>query len=226
MQAVIFTGIQASGKTTFYCDRFFETHIRISLDMLHTRNREQILLRACLEAKQPFVIDNTNVLAAERARYIVPAKKAGFRVTGYYFLTELRGAIWRNNRRLDKRSIPVKGLVGTLKRMQPPSIAEGYDEIYSVRLGSQNRFEVEPWLPASNESKMDFTDDCLSSGGFMEKTQLPVTCPICGRKNSFRVEELTEGATLVCPFCKVKLTLHGHMWEDIQRELQKTKEGP
>jgi predicted kinase len=148
MQALIFTGIQASGKTTFYRERFFETHIRISLDMLRTRHREQILLRACLEAKQPFVIDNTNVLAADRARYIVPAKRAGFRVIGYYFPTELRGAIWRNKRRLDKKAIPVKGLVGTLKRMQPPSLAEGYDEIYSVRLGSQNRFEVKAWLPA------------------------------------------------------------------------------
>ena len=57
----------------------------------------------------------------------------------------------------------------------------------------------------------------------MERAQLPITCPICGRKNNFRVEELTEGATFVCPFCKVKLTLQGHMWEDIQRELQRTK---
>ncbi len=152
MHAVIFTGIQASGKTTFYRERFFETHVRISLDMLHTRNREQILLRACLEAKQPLVIDNTNVLAAERAGYILAAKKAGFRVTGYYFLTELRGAIGRNNRRQDKKSIPIKGVIGTLKRMQPPALAEGYDEIYSVRLGSQNRFVVEPWMPASELS--------------------------------------------------------------------------
>jgi hypothetical protein len=59
----------------------------------------------------------------------------------------------------------------------------------------------------------------------MEKAQLPVTCPLCGRKNNFPVEELTEGAVLVCPFCKVKLTLHGHMWGDIQRELQRIKEG-
>jgi hypothetical protein len=152
MQAVIFTGIQASGKTTFYRERFFETHLRISLDMLHTRHREDLLLRACLEAGQPFVIDNTNVLAADRARYIVPAKRAGFRVTGYYFLTDLRGALWRNDRRQDKKAIPIKGVVGTLKRFQPPSLTEGYDEIYSVRIGSQSRFEVEPWLPAAEAS--------------------------------------------------------------------------
>ena len=55
----------------------------------------------------------------------------------------------------------------------------------------------------------------------MQKAELPVTCPLCGRKNNFRLEELTEGATIVCSFCKVKLTLHGHMWEDVQKELER-----
>jgi hypothetical protein len=40
MQAIIFTGIQATGKTSFYAQHFLKTHIRISLDMLHTRNVE------------------------------------------------------------------------------------------------------------------------------------------------------------------------------------------
>jgi len=34
-------------------------------------------------AKQAFVVDNTNVLPAQRARFIGPAKAAGFRVIGY-----------------------------------------------------------------------------------------------------------------------------------------------
>jgi len=34
--AVIFTGIQASGKSTFYKEQFSRTHIRINLDMLRT----------------------------------------------------------------------------------------------------------------------------------------------------------------------------------------------
>lgn len=39
MEAVIFVGVQASGKTMFYYERFFDTHIRLSLDMLKTRAR-------------------------------------------------------------------------------------------------------------------------------------------------------------------------------------------
>jgi len=58
----------------------------------------------------------------------------------------------------------------------------------------------------------------------MHKKHLPITCPLCGRKNEFPLEILIEGSTLLCPFCKLKLTLHGHMWEDIQREIAKLKE--
>src|SRR5690348_16523083 len=99
MEAVIFVGVQGSGKSTFYRERFFDTHVRINLDMLRTRHREQLLLAACLAAKQPFVIDNTNPLPADRARYIGAAREAGFRVIVYFFETSLQDAIRRNKQR-------------------------------------------------------------------------------------------------------------------------------
>ncbi len=40
MEAVMFSGIQATGKSTFFQQRFFNTHVRINLDMLKTRNRD------------------------------------------------------------------------------------------------------------------------------------------------------------------------------------------
>src|ERR1044071_4428585 len=85
MEAVLFIGIQGAGKSTFYLRRFADTHVRINKDMLKTRYREQVFLHASILAKQPFVGDNTNVLASERAKYIEPAKAAGFRIVGYYF---------------------------------------------------------------------------------------------------------------------------------------------
>lgn len=103
MEAVIFVGVQGSGKTTFYRERFADTHVRISLDMLRTRRREQLLLEACLQGKQPFVIDNTNPLAPDRAKYVEPARAAGFDVVAYYFETSLCDAIRRNNQRSGKR---------------------------------------------------------------------------------------------------------------------------
>jgi hypothetical protein len=53
---------------------------------------------------------------------------------------------------------------------------------------------------------------------------LQVTCPICGRKAEYSMEALIEGSTMTCPFCRVKLNLHGHMWKEIQEEMAKLKE--
>lgn len=44
MQAIIFIGIQAPGKSTFFQQRFSPSHLRLSLNRLKTRHREQLLL--------------------------------------------------------------------------------------------------------------------------------------------------------------------------------------
>ena len=98
MQAIIFVGIQASGKSTFYSQRFFQTHIRINLDMLKTRHREKRLLETCLEIAQSFVVDNTNPTPEDRKRYIEPSKKQGFDIIGYYFESKIADSIQRNQK--------------------------------------------------------------------------------------------------------------------------------
>ena len=143
MEAVLFIGIQGAGKSTFYRERFFDTHVRINLDMLKTRYREKVLLSACLLAKQPFVVDNTNARAAERARYIEPARENAFRVHAYFFEPDVRGSIARNARRTGKQAIPVKGVLGTYKRLEPPRREEGFDRIYRVRLTPEGGWIVE-----------------------------------------------------------------------------------
>ena len=142
MEAVIFTGIQASGKSTFFKQRFFDTHVRINLDMLRTRNREAILVRACLESKQRFVVDNTNPTRADRARYTGPAKAAGFRVVSYYFDTDMQGALARNAQRSGSARVPVFGIHGTRKKLEPPAADEGFDEMFVVNITPGGEFEV------------------------------------------------------------------------------------
>lgn len=144
MEAVIFIGIQGSGKSTFYQRRFSETHVRISLDMLHTRARERALLAACLASQQRFAIDNTNPKRADRAGYIAAAKAAGFRVIGYFFAPDLRGSLRRNASRNGRAVIPVPGVIGTLKRLEAPSWAEGFDELYSVGIDEDGHFVETP----------------------------------------------------------------------------------
>jgi hypothetical protein len=60
MEMVLFIGIQATGKSSFYRERFFRTHIRVNLDMLKTRHRENLLFKTCLEGKADLVVENTN----------------------------------------------------------------------------------------------------------------------------------------------------------------------
>jgi hypothetical protein len=44
---------------------------------------------------------------------------------------------------------------------------------------------------------------------------------VCGRKTDYPITEMVEGAIVTCPFCELKLTLHGHMWRDVQKEIEK-----
>jgi predicted kinase len=145
MEAIIFVGIQASGKSTFYRENFLNTHIRLNLDMLKTRHREQIFIQACIEGKQPFVVDNTNPTPAERSRYIVPAKANHFQIKAYYFDSPLEECKQRNNQRQGKENIPLIGLLGTHKKLIFPTWEEGFDAIYSVNLDINNSFQIEEW---------------------------------------------------------------------------------
>jgi predicted kinase len=142
MEAVMLVGVQGAGKSTFYRDRFFDTHVRINLDMLRTRKREQQLLTACLEAGQSFVVDNTNPQASDRAKYIEAARAKGFRVIAYFFDVPLRDAMHRNNQRKLRQKIPPAAVAGTHKKLEPPSKNEGFDQIFTVRVTEPAGFVV------------------------------------------------------------------------------------
>ena len=144
MEAVIFCGIQATGKTTFFKERFFNTHIRISLDQLNTRNKELRFIETCISTFHPFVIDNTNPSLEERAKYIAIAKANKFKVIGYYFQSKVSDALARNNQRTGKEKIPEIGIKGTFKRLSLPSIDEGFDELYYVT-AEDYKFTVKEW---------------------------------------------------------------------------------
>jgi predicted kinase len=142
MEVVIFIGIQGSGKSSFFRERFFDTHVRVNLDMLRTRRREELLVAACLEGGQSFVVDNTNPLPSDRARYVGPARAAGFRTVAYFFESSLREAMQRNNLRAGKQRVPAPAVAAAFKKLVRPSAEEGFDEIYTVTLTGDSGFVV------------------------------------------------------------------------------------
>jgi predicted kinase len=139
MEAVLFIGIPGSGKSTLYAQRFINTHVRINRDMLKTETRERILIEACLRAKQPFVIDNTNVTLDKRAGYIALAKKAKFRVVGHFFDCGVDEALKRNEQRAGKARVPNVAIFAMAKKLEPPTLDEGFDELFRVK----NDFTIE-----------------------------------------------------------------------------------
>ncbi|MFD2614893.1 AAA family ATPase [Paenibacillus gansuensis] len=142
MECVLFIGIPASGKSTFYKERFFHTHVRINLDLLRTRHRESIFLAAAFMGKQPFVVDNTNPTPEDRRRYIEQAAEQGFRVVGYYFIPDAEESLVRNAGRSGKARVPEIAVRSILKKLQEPQYGEGFHQLYRVT-SAEGQFFVE-----------------------------------------------------------------------------------
>lgn len=144
MEIIIFTGMQASGKTSFYKQNFFNTHVRVNLDMLKTRHREKVLVEALIESKTPFVVDNTNPSKADRNRYLSYVRGANVKIVSFFFDSSLDDCLRRNALRTGKERIPDVGLRSCAKKIEIPEFDEPFDEIYAVRLNDAKGFTVEP----------------------------------------------------------------------------------
>ncbi|WP_028551085.1 ATP-binding protein [Paenibacillus sp. UNC451MF] len=142
MECIIFIGIQASGKSTFFKERFFNSHMRLNMDMFRTRHRENIYLEASFQAKQPFVVDNTNPTVEDRSKYIALAKENKFRVVGYYFEPDFEKSINRNEVRKGKGKVPEVGIRSVMNKLQVPDYSEGFDALFRVRT-DDGMFHVE-----------------------------------------------------------------------------------
>jgi predicted kinase len=144
MEAVVFCGVQGSGKTTLYRERFLDTHVRVSMDLLRTRAREAAFVALCLDSSQRFVVDNTNPTPADRRRYVEPARAAGFRVIGYLVEVDPSLALARNAERTGRARVPVASVVGTGRRLLRPTPEEGFDELWHATARPDAGWRVEP----------------------------------------------------------------------------------
>ena len=136
-EALIFIGLQGSGKTTYFVNHFAATHSHVSRDIQKTAERVMASVRECLRSGRSFVVDDTNATRAARAPYIREAKAADFHVLCYFFDTPVRTAIGRNNHRKDKKPIPVPAILRTAKIIEPPVAEEGFDEIRVIMAANE-----------------------------------------------------------------------------------------
>ena len=143
-EAAILCGIQGSGKSTFYLARFFETHVRISQDLLRTRNRIRRILEVCVETRQPFVVDRVNATPEDRRPFVEPARAAGFTVVAYWLQTPPEVALERNAWRAGRARVPAKAILGSHRRLVVPRVDEGFDAVWRVRADGAGGFALAP----------------------------------------------------------------------------------
>ena len=138
LELILFTGLQGSGKSTFYRARFADTHVLVSKDLFpNARNRDrrqQRLIEEAFAAGRSVVVDNTNPAPEQRLPLVALGRVHGARVVCYAFESNPKDCYARNAAREGKARIPDVGFYATLRKLTIPSLDEGYDALYRVRV--------------------------------------------------------------------------------------------
>jgi len=133
-ECVILVGVPGAGKSSLYRQRFETTHRRIE---------DKRRLDAALAAGVSVVVDNTNPRRADRAPLIAAARAHGARVVGYFFEVSTRAAVARNAARTGKDRVPNVAIFTVARRLEPPTIDEGFDELYRVTIADDRSLRIE-----------------------------------------------------------------------------------
>jgi predicted kinase len=135
----VLVGLQASGKSTFYRQRFGDTHSLVSRDLFrnHRRpsERQRALLEAELRAGRPVVVDNTNPTVEDRAAILSVGRAFDVPAVCYFFVPDVRASLARNALREARERVPAVAIFATRKRLAPPALAEGFDRLFEVEAG-------------------------------------------------------------------------------------------
>lgn len=149
MELIIFVGLQASGKSTFYRTQFAATHDYVSKDLLRNKKRpallQQRLVEEALQAGRSVVIDNTNPSLEDRAPLIALGHQYAAQVIGYAFELDVKRSLAWNAQRTGVFRVPPVGIFATLKRLTVPTYVEGFDQLYTVCATTNEHFEVTPY---------------------------------------------------------------------------------
>jgi predicted kinase len=146
LECVIFVGLPGAGKSTLYRKRFAATHVHVSKDLwpnaARREARQQQMIDKAFARGSSVVVDNVNATRGERAPLISIARARGARVVGYYFEVPTRVAVARNAARTGRAKVPNVAIFTAAKRLEPPSLAEGFDQLFRVEIADDRALRI------------------------------------------------------------------------------------
>jgi predicted kinase len=146
---VVFVGLQASGKTTFYRRYLAASHAHVSKDHWPNASRKERrqtrLVGELLGAGRAVAVDNTNPGREERRPLVDLAKAHGAVAVAVYFESATESSLARNELRRGRARVPEVAIRSVARRLQPPAVHEGFDRCYRVRITGPDEFEVTGW---------------------------------------------------------------------------------
>ena len=133
LELLIFVGLQAAGKSTYYRNHLAATHVHVSKDLMtNVRDkdaRQQKLIGGALRAGRSVAVDNTNPTPLSRAPLIALGHSLGAQVVGVFFETIVKDAVARNRVREGKARVPDVAIYVAAKKLVVPTLEEGFDEV-------------------------------------------------------------------------------------------------
>jgi predicted kinase len=133
LELIVLVGLPGSGKSTYFRAHYAATHAHVSKDLLPNAqrrdDRQAREIETALAAGQSVVVDNTNPSADVRKPLVELGRRHGARIIAIYFEVDVRTAIMRNRQREGKARVPDVAIFATRKKLVPPSLEEGFDEV-------------------------------------------------------------------------------------------------
>ena len=145
MEAVVLCGVQGSGKTTLYRDRFLDTHVRVSLDVLRTP-RARGRAPADVPGGGAAVRGRQHEPDARRPRAATssPPGRPASRSIGYLVEVDAAEAFARNAARAGRAR--AAGRARDRAALQRPTPEEGFDELWHATAAPDGGWRIEPLL--------------------------------------------------------------------------------
>lgn len=142
---ILLVGIPASGKSTFREVNFPELKV-ISPDsfvgytkenpwtpksvMIAWKKSDELLMEYINNGESKIIFDATFVNPKRRKKYIKIAKENNIKISAIYINTPFEIATERNKKRDQYRMVPENTMQEMYKRLIPPSMEEGFDEVF------------------------------------------------------------------------------------------------